>query len=128
MYDDIMDDDSISWEDYTPSVSADHIWFIFFEDGEISGLCRFDLVTHHMYNCHIVILPKHRGKGSTEWPKMAIQFMRDQHEATCFITMSDLPPAIKYAKKVGFKYVHTFKNSIKRKGIMHDQVLSEISS
>lgn len=122
-YEDLSYDGSPKLEEYIPS----GIWFSLYEGETIAGFINLEPINNVMWNTHIFIYETFRGNNSEEWGKQTAQFMKHNVEARKFLAFTPYKIAKKYAEKVGFKYVTTLTNSIKKNGEVLDQYMLEMS-
>lgn len=119
VYTSIVYDNSTPFEKYVP----DGVWYVLVDGNDVAGLINLQPVTNVLWNTHVIIYPAYRGNGSEEWGKLVAADMK-QHGATRFIALTPYENARKYAERVGFKYITTLLNSVKKDGkLLHQHML-----
>jgi RimJ/RimL family protein N-acetyltransferase len=103
------------------------IWFGLYEEDELAGYINAISLNNITQICHIGILPRFRKNGSEEWGRLVADFMRENCGTKKFLAITPYEAAKKYAERVGFNYVATLINSIKKNGQLLDQFLLEMN-
>ena len=122
-YNDIAYDGSPEFKDYVPK----GVWITLYEDEAVAGLINLEPLNNVMWNCHVMIYETFRGNGSEEWGIQAAECMRQNLGAKKFLALTPYKAAKKYAEKIGFKYIHTLEQSVKKNGELMNQYMLEMS-
>ena len=125
-YEGLVYDGSPPLEEYIPDVQ-NSVWFILLKDGCTSGLVKLDYLNFILWVPHIFIYKEYRGQDSEIWGKMVAQEMREKYGAKKFLALTPYKSAKEFAERVGFSYVTTLHNSIKKDGKLLDQYMLEMS-
>lgn len=122
IYDSISYDDSPDLKHFVPK----GIWFVLKEGNDIAGLITLEPMNNVLWTPHIIIYKEYRGNGSEEWGKKVADYMRRRCGAKKFLAFTPYEPAKRYAEKMGFKYLTTLTESIKKDGVLLDQYVLEL--
>lgn len=125
MYDGLVYDGSPSLQEFVPNV-IDNVWFVLLEDRELAGLITLEYLNYVLWTPHIFIFEKHRGGNSPKWAYLVAHYMREQCGAKKFLALTPYKAAKKYAEKVGFKYITTLSQSIKKNNVLLNQYMLEM--
>lgn len=127
MYNFIMDDGCPCIDEWKPNAKDPTIyWFVLRDKNqEIAGCCRADVINNVFFYCHVFIYEKYRGKGSEDWGKMCMEFLRKFKGAKKFLAVSPHIAAKKYAEKCGFKLMYKSEKSFLKNGNLIDQYFLE---
>lgn len=126
-YKNIAYDGSPDIDNYIPDFK-NSVWFILKEDDNISGFIKLDYISNVMWNSHICVYEKYRGKGSEEWGIQVVQEMALRYGAKKFLAITPYTTAKKYAERMGFKYIMILTSSIIKNGKTLDQYMLEMNS
>ncbi len=121
-YDKIVYDGSPKFKDYIPT----GIWFTLHENECIAGFINLEPLNNVTYISHVMIYEMFRGNGSEEWGIQVADFMRKNLGDIKFLAITPYISAKKYAERMGFKYLCTLTNSIKKNGVLLDQYMLEM--
>lgn len=121
VYDSLVYDDSPSLIDYEPS----GLWFILSEDDDTAGFIHLEPLNNITWIPHIYIFERYRGNGSEEWGNQVVQWMKASDSEYRFLALTPYKAAAEYAERIGFEYVATLTNSIKKNGKILDQYMLE---
>lgn len=123
-YDTVIYDGCPGYEDFTPDTESS-LWFILKQDSETAGLIKLESLNLITWIPHIVIKQEYRGKGSEQWGLLVVQYMKERIKDVNFLVMTPYETAKKYAERMGFKFIGTMPNSIKKNGeLMNQYILS----
>lgn len=125
VYDNLVYDGSPSLPNFVPDFRSS-VWFILYDNSEITGLIKVDKLNSTLCYPHIFIFEKHRGPESVEWGKQVVKYMKEQYSATKAIALTPYNTAKRYAEKIGFQYIKVISKSLKKHGKLLDQYLLEM--
>lgn len=121
LYEELVYDGSPKLEDFNPT----GVWFCLKENEEIAGLIALQSLNNVMWIPHIYIFERFRGNNSEEWGIQVVEFMKEKYGTATFLALTPYKSAKQYAQKIGFKYIATLKQSVKKNGQLLDQYMLE---
>lgn len=121
-YNTITYDGCLSFDYFEPDLK-NSLWFKLLWNGENAGLIRLENMNFTTWIPHIIIKKEYRGKGSEEWGKQVVQYMKNIFKSVNFLIITPYVTAKKYAERVGFKYTGILPKSIKKDGELMDQYI-----
>ncbi len=123
MYNSLVYDGSPSLEDF----KLEGVWFLLIDGSDIAGLINILPMNNVMWTAHIFIFELYRMKGTEQWGTLVAQYAARHLGVEKFLAITPYEAAKKYAERMGFKYVATLNNSIKKNGKLMDQYMLELN-
>jgi RimJ/RimL family protein N-acetyltransferase len=113
-----ISEDGVSIDNWLPSLDD----AIFLTDKENIGLMIYHEINSITIECHVQVLPEHRGKA-LEFGKSAIDWAWENTKATKIVAQIPeiYPDVIRFAYKNGFSFEGINKDSYLKNGKVHSQ-------
>lgn len=119
-YDQVIFDGCPNYEDFKPDLE-NSLWFLLKDGHEVAGLIKLENLNLTTFMPHIVIKKEYRGKGSEQWGKLVVNYMKERLKDVNFLVMTPYESAKNYALRMGFNYLGLMSNSVKKNGKLMDQ-------
>lgn len=125
IYKEFRDNPNYELEDLFINVFSPNNWYIIYEDNIPYGILVLNQLGEHLAETHIVIYKEFRGKKAREIGKACCDFLRNNTsiKKVLGLTPANKKHVLRFAKYLGFKYIHTIKDS----ATASDHILTELT-